>query len=137
MAVRADVISNRKRVRRALQAVGFVALLTLAVGAVLTAGGAFAGGLAANSLKPAYAPSLTDTTDTPTPTNTPNPCDPVWSVVSSPNSGTANGLHGVAAVSANDVWAVGEYNPGPGSRTLTLHWDGTSWSVIPSPNVNN
>src|SRR5205823_4073388 len=116
MAVRADVISNRRRVQRAMQAVGFVALLILAAGAVLTASGVFAGGLAASSVKPAYAahaahaayaPFLTDTTDTPTPTNTPNPCDPVWSVVSSPNVDIVNVLYDVAVVTANDVWAVG------------------------------
>ena len=64
MTGRADMISNRRHVQRALQAVGFVALLLLAVGAVLTAGGAFAGGLTASSVKPAHAahaPILTDT----------------------------------------------------------------------------
>ena len=40
--------------------------------------------------------------------------------------------------SGNDVWAVGIYwngffNP----RTLTLHWDGSAWSVVPSPNVGS
>src|SRR5438045_8103839 len=105
MAVRADMTSNRRRVQRALQAVGFVALLILAVGAVLTARGAFAGRLAASSVKPAHAahaPILTDTptsTDTPTPTSTPNPCDPVWSVVYSPNPDTSsNVLNGVDVV---------------------------------------
>src|SRR5205085_8473030 len=103
MAVRADMISHRRRVRRALQAVGFVALLTLAVGAVLTASGAFAGGLAVSPVKTAYAPM---DTDTPTPTITPNPCDPVWSVVSSPNPGaSSNALNDVDVMTANDVWA--------------------------------
>src|SRR5207253_10747312 len=106
MAVRADIISNRGRVQRALQAFGFVALFSLAVGAVLTASGAFAGGLTASSVKPAYAPILTDTTDTPTPTSTPNPCDPVWSLVPSSHGI----LNDVAVVTANDVWAVGRFN---------------------------
>src|SRR5438046_2216605 len=137
MAVRADVISNRRHIQRALQAFGFVALLGLAVGAVLTASGVFAGGLAASSVKPAYAPILTDTTDTPTstgtPTSTPNPCDPVWSVVSSPNPDTlSNVLKAVAVVTANNVWAVG----GQQGHTLVEHWDGTSWSVVPSPDVS-
>src|SRR5437867_4096935 len=106
MAVRADMTSNRRHVQRALQAFGFVALFILAVGAVLTASGVFAGGLAASSVKPAYAPI-----DTNTPTSTPNPCDPVWSVIGSPNVGTSsNVLNGVAVVSANDVWAVGYYS---------------------------
>src|SRR5207249_9413132 len=48
----------------------------------------------------------------------------------SPNVGpSANYLNGVAVVSANDVWAVGWHSGG----TLTLHWDGAQWSVVPSP----
>src|SRR5207247_2279435 len=40
-------------------------------------------------------------------------------------------FRGVAAVSANDVWAVGYGAPG----TLTERWNGTAWSVVPSRNV--
>jgi hypothetical protein len=61
-----------------------------------------------------------------------------WSVVSSPNVGTQNNeLFGVAAVSATDIWAVGFFAPSANMplQTLTLHWDGTSWSVVASPNV--
>jgi hypothetical protein len=60
-----------------------------------------------------------------------------WSVVSSPNVGThENHLYGVAAVSANDVWSVGYYYNGSGAeQTLVEHWDGSTWSVVPSPNV--
>src|SRR5712692_11643852 len=54
-----------------------------------------------------------------------------WSVVPSPSPGSVNDLNGVASVSANDVWAVGDTN----QQTLTLHWNGTSWSVVSSPNV--
>jgi hypothetical protein len=35
----------------------------------------------------------------------------------------------VSAVSASDAWAVGL----AGCHTLTLHWDGTSWSRVTSP----
>jgi hypothetical protein len=58
-----------------------------------------------------------------------------WTVVPSPNDSTTNNnLYGVAAVSANDVWAVGS----AGSlKTLALHWNGLSWSVIPTPSFNN
>jgi hypothetical protein len=61
-----------------------------------------------------------------------------WSVVASPNVGTQNNeLFGVTAVSANDIWAVGFFAPSANVplQTLTLHWDGSSWSVVPSPNV--
>jgi hypothetical protein len=42
----------------------------------------------------------------------------------------------VTAVSANDVWAVGvTYSGGFDTtvRGLAEHWDGTSWSVVPTP----
>src|SRR6185436_18108734 len=59
-----------------------------------------------------------------------------WSVVPSPNPGTSsNELYGVAAVSANDVWAVGRYYNGTAYRTLVEHWDGTAWSVVDSLNL--
>ena len=54
-----------------------------------------------------------------------------WSVVPSPSPGpSVNDLNGVASVSANDVWAVGDFINASGSKqTLIEHWDGTSWSV--------
>jgi hypothetical protein len=63
-----------------------------------------------------------------------------WSMIPSPNAGPANSfnaLNGVAAVSANNVWAVGQYQDSLGN-TLTLieHWNGVSWSIVPSPNVH-
>jgi hypothetical protein len=54
-----------------------------------------------------------------------------WSVVSSPNLGSGwNQLFGIAALSTNDIWAVGSAS----LQTLTEHWNGTKWSVIPSIN---
>jgi hypothetical protein len=61
-----------------------------------------------------------------------------WTIVPSPSPGTAglNALYGVTANSANDVWAVGSFtNSGEYAQTLTVHWDGASWRVIPSANV--
>ena len=80
-------------------------------------------------------PPIATSTETSTPSPTPT-CYPYWSVVPSPNQGTAdNRLGGITAVSANDVWAVGQYYVVDGSgRTLVTHWDGTQWSVVPSPN---
>src|SRR5262249_13529523 len=40
---------------------------------------------------------------------------------------------GIAAVSANDIWAVGRND----TETLTEHWDGTSWKIVNSPNPGN
>jgi hypothetical protein len=57
-----------------------------------------------------------------------------WSVVSSPSpSTTLNDLNGVAAVAANDIWAVGTDNPGAAYSPLIEHWDGSAWSVTPAP----
>jgi hypothetical protein len=66
-----------------------------------------------------------------------------WSIVPSPDpEGSVEfagpfGLVGIAAISANDIWAVGTfYDPKSGlDRPLTEHWDGTSWSLVSSANV--
>jgi hypothetical protein len=57
-----------------------------------------------------------------------------WSL--SPQPDMANGeLHGVVALAADDVWAVGiQQDPAsPWSSALVEHWDGTSWTVVPVP----
>jgi hypothetical protein len=67
-----------------------------------------------------------------------------WTVVPSPNVGgpntqtISNQLRGVIAVSANDVWAFGDTDRfGPSKITnLVLHWNGTAWSIVPSPSPN-
>lgn len=52
-----------------------------------------------------------------------------------PNVGTGdNVLTGVSAVSGDDVWATGYYVDGEEHKTLTLHYDGSSWSHVPSRN---
>jgi hypothetical protein len=61
-----------------------------------------------------------------------------WSIVSSPNVGSfSNTLLGVTSVASNNVWAVGFYINGSThiSQTLIEQWNGTSWSVVTSPNV--
>jgi hypothetical protein len=86
-----------------------------------------------------------------------------WQVAPSPNPGrvavvrsrwgkepaSSNQLYGIAAVSANDIWAVGEHAralqshrhrkrwPYSGRyvvRPLVEHWNGTSWTLRPHPN---
>ncbi|HEY7348043.1 MAG TPA: hypothetical protein VH599_06950 [Ktedonobacterales bacterium] len=55
-----------------------------------------------------------------------------WKVVQSPNPGDfSDSLSAVAAVSASDAWAVGEYaaRNTPGAVLLAEHWDGKTWSV--------
>jgi hypothetical protein len=59
-----------------------------------------------------------------------------WAVARSPNPLRFgfNVLNGVSALSATDAWAVGSYQSATGSqRTLILHWNGTSWARVASP----
>ena len=59
-----------------------------------------------------------------------------WSLVTTPNPGNyVRRLEGVTAVAANDVWAVGQYsyNAGKTYVPLFLHWNGTQWQHVPSP----
>lgn len=51
-----------------------------------------------------------------------------WRQVASPNVGGANQLYGIAALSANDIWAVGS----GGGAPLAMHWDGSAWSIVPT-----
>jgi hypothetical protein len=61
-----------------------------------------------------------------------------WSVVPSPNEGPASGsneLWGVSCRSASACTAVGNIiTNGNHYKTLVESWDGTRWSVVPSPN---
>jgi hypothetical protein len=59
-----------------------------------------------------------------------------WSVVSSPNANsTGNVLFSVSATSPSDIWAVGDQvAPGVEVRTMALHFDGNTWSVVSTPN---
>ncbi len=60
----------------------------------------------------------------------------VWTIVPSPNpTDYRNELYAVVAVSATDVWAVGDSAAirGP-SAPLIENWDGTRWTVVASPN---
>lgn len=62
-----------------------------------------------------------------------------WRAVTSPNPGSRlNVLNGVAADAARDIWAVGSYSNSIGgpAPTLTLHWNGSTWKIVSSPNAN-
>jgi hypothetical protein len=59
-----------------------------------------------------------------------------WSTSSVPPRRSGYEVDGFAARGTTDVWAVGLR---PGGRcqcpTLTQHWDGSTWAVIPSPSA--
>jgi len=61
-----------------------------------------------------------------------------WKVQASPNLGGAAGISvvaGVAATSATNAWATGVYSNSSGhTQTMILHWNGSFWKQVPSPN---
>jgi hypothetical protein len=59
-----------------------------------------------------------------------------WKVVASPNPGGSNAslLTGAATLSKTNAWASGYYSNGTQFLSLILHWNGTTWSQVTSPN---
>ena len=65
-----------------------------------------------------------------------------WHVVTTPSlAGPDASLLDVRALAPDDVWAVGSRQPPLtseiGDRTLIEHWDGSSWTVVPSPEADD
>jgi hypothetical protein len=64
-----------------------------------------------------------------------------WNVVTSPNpaGSSTNSLSGITAIAPNDIWAVGSSSSVVGvntvQSTLVEHWNGSAWTIVPSPNV--
>src|SRR5690349_1205044 len=59
-----------------------------------------------------------------------------WTSEHTPNPGRYESeLHGITAISRNDVWTVGSMRNSADGPLLQLveHWDGQSWSVVPAP----
>src|SRR4051812_28004768 len=54
-------------------------------------------------------------------------------------SSAGSAFRGVSAAAANDVWAVGTVTSprsyGTGTGSLAEHWNGSSWTVVPSPDT--
>lgn len=64
--------------------------------------------------------------------------DPSWSIVTSPNASATqhNFINDVTCVSALDCWAVGYYRADTAYQAVMEHWDGSSWSIVPSPDTS-
>ena len=62
-----------------------------------------------------------------------------WTVVTSPNtsSNLSNILYGVTCTSASQCWAVGVRCSGDNWQTLIEKWDGSSWTIVTSPNTSS
>jgi hypothetical protein len=52
------------------------------------------------------------------------------------NHSTAS-LSSVAAITANDVWIVGEHASGGHRSAFAAHWNGKSWRLVTTPNPMN
>jgi hypothetical protein len=63
---------------------------------------------------------------------TPDPVAPAGSTFS------GSTLTAVSARAANDIWAVGSFSAAQGTNsnsfTLIMHWNGSAWTIVPSPN---
>jgi hypothetical protein len=68
-----------------------------------------------------------------------------WTVVPTPDPAapagstfTGSTLTAVSARAANDIWVVGNFTTLKGTNvstfTLTMHWNGSAWTILPSPN---
>ena len=66
-----------------------------------------------------------------------------WSVVPTPalNPNDTNPvLVGIVALSSNNIWTAGQFIvpvEGSAQHTLTENWNGSRWTVVPSPNAKN
>jgi hypothetical protein len=57
-----------------------------------------------------------------------------WEVGASPNpGGWGNIIWGMKALTQSDAWAVGVQATFTSNDPLALHWNGTSWTVVPTP----
>ncbi len=61
-----------------------------------------------------------------------------WAIIPSANTSSTqnNDLYGVTCVSASNCRAVGYHSVGTAHQTLIEQWDGTSWSIVASPNIS-
>jgi hypothetical protein len=62
-----------------------------------------------------------------------------WTVVAnpSPTGSSSAALVGVSCRSAASCYAVGGYTTATTNGPLVEHWDGATWSIVPSPGVAN
>lgn len=61
-----------------------------------------------------------------------------WQQVAMPTPPNSSEVHldSASVVSSSDIWAVGswaDFGPGDGLAPLIEHWDGSAWSIVPSP----
>ncbi|WIG61692.1 MAG: hypothetical protein OJF49_004440 [Ktedonobacterales bacterium] len=57
-----------------------------------------------------------------------------WTQVASPDTSStdSNILFGISASSPTDIWAVGTVETTSNEEALTMHWNGTAWTIVPT-----
>ncbi len=60
-------------------------------------------------------------------------CGPAWKTVTSPSVSQGSEFSAVRALATDDVWAAGAASTNGLLHPLAEHWDGTAWSVAPTP----
>ena len=110
-----------------LFALCFLSMTLLCAGALR----ASASGLLIRACSGKSTPSLPTAPGTSAPVDTPG----CWSVSSSPNSGSyGNVLTSIAVVSADDIWAGGDFQSTSGfGQTLVSAWGGSGWGWLARP----
>ena len=68
-------------------------------------------------------------------------CPPGWTIPSMPTlTNTDNAFEATSALARSDVWAIG-YQVEPSQvgvvMTLAEHWDGSSWTAVPTPSPSS
>jgi hypothetical protein len=57
-----------------------------------------------------------------------------WTVQTTPFMGTASSpLNAQAAISASNIWGIGDWYDGTNFQTLAENWNGSTWTIVPSP----
>jgi alpha-tubulin suppressor-like RCC1 family protein len=60
-----------------------------------------------------------------------------WTAATSPTPvGSSQFASGITAISPGNVWAVGT-DRSDGAKTLSAHWNGKAWKIVPTPDINN
>ncbi len=62
-----------------------------------------------------------------------------WKAIPSPDPEGSRGsasLFGVAASSASNAWAVGDYFKGGFEQALIMHWNGSKWKLVKAPRLD-
>src|SRR5688572_19565743 len=110
-----------------IHVIGFGLFVFLAI--ALLSGQATSAAILAESTYPKIpAPVVT------VPPTVPPPCQLAWRIMSTPDGFENDHLAGIDGLSPDSLWAVGyEGYEKAHYRTLTLHWDGSQWSRLPSP----